>query len=351
MMIKRWWIKFRYWEYWPFDILYIPVYIYWIWLSIKARSFFFFSASNPLIKNAGFLLESKKEIYDLMEQTCYPTTILCEPGVTMKDVTAEIDNASLTYPLIVKPDVGQRGMQVKLIMSATELEEYIAGARFKFLIQEFIPYKKEAGIFYYRMPGEQTGHISGIAGKEFLTLTGDGHSTMHQLLMKDRRYFLQLPVLEKTHGLLLQTVLNAGERYELVPYGNHSRGAKFTDLTHLATPGLVQSIDRVCQSIPEFYYGRLDIRFSNWEDLCNGINFSIIELNGAGSEPTHIYDPRHSVFFAWKEIMRHLRILYRISQHNVQHRGIKLMSTRQGLSMLRENREHLKLLSTAGAGI
>lgn len=176
-------------------------------------------------------------------------------------------------------------------------------------------------------------------------LTGDGHSTMEQLLIKDNRFFLQLPVLKKTHPDILPKVLGKGERYEVVPYGNHSRGAKFLDLTHLVTAELIDSIDHFCQSIPEFYYGRLDIRFSKWEDLCKGINFSVIELNGAGSEPTHMYDPKHSVFFAWKEIIRHWRILYRISQANVQCKKIRLMSTREGILMLKENRKYLKLLA------
>ena len=153
-----------------------------------------------------------------------------------------------------------------------------------------------------------------------------------------------MPVLKKTQGKLLSRILPAGEEQQLVPYGNHSRGAKFIDLTHLATPALVKTIDRVCQSIPEFYYGRLDIKFSSWEELSQGINFSIIELNGAGSEPTHIYDPGHSAFFAWKEIMRHLRILSHISQHNSRTKGISFMSTSQGLRMLRDNRKYLKEL-------
>lgn len=342
--IKRGWIRFCHWEYWPFNLVYIPAYIYWIWLSIRARSFFFFSAANPLIKNAGFLMESKKEIYDLMPENYYPTTILCKPGIAMKEITTALAKANLVYPVIAKPDIGQRGMQVKLLQSENELHDYLACARFNFLIQEFISYKNEIGIFYYRMPQEKTGHISGIVGKEFLTVTGDGHSTIEQLLTKDNRHFLQLPVLKETKGKLLKTILPVNEQCELVPYGNHSRGAKFIDLTKLLTPKLLESIDQICKSIPEFYYGRLDIKFSNWDDLCKGINFSIIELNGAGSEPTHIYDPQHSVFFAWKEIIRHHRILYNISQRNAKLKGIKLMSTRNGLLMLRENRKYLKIL-------
>jgi hypothetical protein len=37
-----------------------------------------------------------------------------------------------------------------------------------FLIQEFIDYPLEFGITYYRMPGEQKGHITGIVEKCFM---------------------------------------------------------------------------------------------------------------------------------------------------------------------------------------
>lgn len=338
------WIRISHWEYWPFDLLYIPVYVYWAWLSLRARSLFFFSAANPLIKNAGFLMESKKEIYDQMPEGLYPTTVFCRKGMLFSDLLQSLKQKDLSYPLIAKPDIGQRGMRVKLISNDHEMKAYLTETPVDFLVQEFINYKNEAGIFYYRIPGEAKGIISGIVGKEFLTVKGDGVSTIEKLLTDDPRYFLQLPVLRNAHNELMSRVLKFEEEYELVPYGNHSRGAKFIDLSNLISPALTETIDRVCRSVPEFYYGRLDIRYSTWEDLCKGKNLSVIELNGAGSEPTHIYDPAHSVFFAWKEIIRHLRFLYRISRINSKQKGIKLMTTKEGLAMLKENRAYLKLL-------
>jgi hypothetical protein len=104
----------------------------------------------------------------------------------------------------------------------------------------------------------------------------------------------------------------------LVPYGNHSRGSKFLDETYRVTDKLTETMERICSRIPEFYYGRLDVRFESWAALEQGLNFSIIELNGSGSEPTHIYDPAHSLFFAWREILKHWKVLYAISKSNHQ---------------------------------
>ena len=168
---------------------------------------------------------------------------------------------------------------------------------------------------------------------------------MEILLRKEKRYILQLPVLRKTYGDDLKKVLRHGEEYLLVPYGNHVRGAKFIDASHLVDDQLTRTIDHVCQQVEGFYFGRLDIRYHSWEELKHGKNFSIIEFNGAGSEPTHMYDPKHSIFFAWKEIIRHWNILARISRIN--HRLLKkpYMKTSAGLEMLRANKQYVKLIS------
>ena len=342
---KTLFIKIFNWEYWPFDLVNIPVYIYWMYLSAKSRSFFFFSTSNPTIRNAGFLMESKKEIYDLIPQEYYPKTILVHPGDDVMDVQVALIEKGLSLPLVAKPDIGMKGLQVKLLKQPGDIIAYLQTSKVDFLLQDYVALEKEVGIFYYRLPGERKGHISGIVGKEFLTVVGDGVSTLEDLLKQNDRFLLQLEVLRNTYGDGLQKVLSPNELHILVPYGNHSRGAKFIDCTHLVDYELTASIDAICQSIPHFYYGRLDIKYNTWQELRAGKNIAIIEVNGAGSEPTHIYDPRHSVFFAWKEIIRHLNILYKISVVNKKRLGLTYMTTREGLAMLKANAKQVKLIS------
>jgi hypothetical protein len=144
----------------------------------------------------------------------------------------------------------------------------------------------------------------------------------------------------------MNIILKNRDELVLVPYGNHIRGAKFLDDSHLIDESLTNSIDSVCKKVKGFYYGRLDIRYNTWEELKQGKNFSIIELNGAGSEPTHIYDPRHSIFWAWKEIIRHLNILYRISKQNHHHEKAPYMSLHSGLAMIRQNNKYIKSLNS-----
>lgn len=330
-------IRLLNWEYWPAYLIYGPPFFYWCWLSLKARSFFFFSAANPGITHSGFVQEKKSEIYPLIPPRYYPRTKLCRPGRSIAGLLRELKSDGLKFPLIAKPDIGQKGIQVKLLQDETQLRKYNEKSAVDFLIQEYIPYEMEAGIFYYRLPGESTGHLSGIVGKEFLELTGDGTSSLETLLQKDDRHFLQLSTLRKTDPEALLRILPAGVKKILVPYGNHSRGAKFIDLSDKITDELTKTIDNMCRQIPGFYYGRLDIRFRTWEELAKGLHFSVIEINGAGSEPTHMYDPSHSIFFAWREICRHWKLMYTISKMNCTREGTTLMGMQQGLRMIREH--------------
>lgn len=338
-------IRLLNWEYWPFHVVYFPIYFYWFWLCIRSRSFFFFSASNPTIRNGGFLMESKWEIYNLLPEGSYPSTVFIRAGSNPADIIQSVQNSNLKYPLVGKPDIGMQGKSVQKLENENELVAYAMQSKVDFLVQEFVPFENEAGIFYYRFPGEKKGYISGIVGKEFLKITGDGKATMLELLKKEKRYILQLTSLKKKYGERLQQVLADGEEFILVPYGNHVRGAKFLDYSNRIEPELEQSIDAVCGKTEGFYYGRLDIRYNTWEELRQGKNFSVIELNGAGSEPTHIYDPKHSIFFAWKEIIRHLNLLYRISKLNHKQYNNPYMSTRSGVDMLCENKKYVKLIS------
>jgi hypothetical protein len=336
-------IRLLHWEYWSFHAVYLWVYPVWFFLCARSRSFFFFSASNPSIENGGFLMESKKKIYDILPPGLYPKTILVIPAESADQLIHKVRSANFSYPLIAKPDIGGKGRGVKKIYSEQELVEYIKRFPFEMLVQEFVPYDEEIGVFYYRYPDKSEGNISGIVGKHFLAVKGDGKGTIEVLLRKEKRFILQLPALTELLGDQLHEVLAKGEEKLLVPYGNHARGALFVDNTHWIDEKFVESINAICKQIPGFYFGRLDIRFRSLEKLKEGKEFSLIEVNGAGSEPTHMYDPRNSIFKAWKEIIRHWIILWRISKGNHQ-RGVKYMSRKEGVQMFRQAREYDRVL-------
>lgn len=329
------------------NVVYFPIYFYWIYLSIKAKSLGFFNASNPLIKNGGFAMESKNEIYNLMPQKYYPKTILFKENVTFNAILSKIENVNIQFPFIIKPDIGLQGLRVEKIHSTKELKEYLKNVNHDFLVQEFAKFPLEIGLFYYRMPFESKGKISGIVYKDFLIVKGNGVNTIQELIIQNARFALQLDTLKDKFGKELNKILPKGKELNLVPFGNHVRGSKFTDVSHWINDQLTETFNNICSQIPDFYFGRLDIMFKSREDLEKGKNFFIIELNGAGSEPTHMYDPKHSIFFAWKEIIKHYNILYKISAFNYK-KGHPYLNIKQCRQMVKENHDliyNLKLIN------
>lgn len=337
MQMKLFFHKVTHWEYWPFQVLYFPIYFLWAYYAVKAKSIFFFNASNPKIKNGGFIMESKKQIYDLLPKKHYPKTILIKENSDLKDIVNLLAEKQIYFPLIAKPDIGLRGSGVKKIKTVSELKNYAEKANFDFLLQDLIGFQKEAGIFYVRSPLQKNGKITGIVSKEFLVVTGNGKNTIEDLIKQNPRFELQLQVLKAEYGEELQQILPQDETLNLVPFGNHARGAKFLDASHWITEQLTKTINEVADQIPGFYFGRFDIMYNTFQELERGENFQIVELNGAASEPTHIYDPKHSVWFAWKELARHITYMYEISAQNHK-KGVPYLDFKTGI---REYKLHL----------
>jgi hypothetical protein len=342
---KPFWIRLLHWEYWSFHVIYMPVYPIFILLCLRARSFFFYAAANPKIKNGGFLGESKKEIYKLVPEALQPRTIFFPHNSEPESVLEQLIHKDFHFPLIGKPDIGGRGRGIKKLDDARSVIAYVSVVPFDFHIQEFITYDNEAGIFYYRYPQDKLGKISGIVHKEFLKVIGDGMHSIRNLLKENPRGILQLPQLEINEPEILSLVLPAGEIFTVSHYGNHARGALFLDDSKSVSDALTKVIDEICQHIPEFYFGRLDIRYESKALLEQGKSFIILEVNGAGSEPTHIYDPSHSIFFAWKEIIRHWILLLKISIAN-HRRGHPYLSVSEGLRMFKKDKLDSALLAS-----
>ena len=215
-------------------------------------------------------MESKKEVYDLIPFEYYPATLFFKASSSLQDILVLIKQRNLKYPLIGKPDIGMKGMMVKKIENEKELSFYAENSKVDFLIQEYVPFKNEIGIFYYRYPNEEKGFISGIVRKEFLAVTGDGVSTVEQLLVKNKRAVLQLPTLRAKEKEKMNIILQKEEELIIVPYGNHVRGAKFLDDSNLIDEELTTTIDSICKKVNGFYFGRLDIRYNDWEELKQG---------------------------------------------------------------------------------
>jgi hypothetical protein len=250
-----------------------------------------------------------------------------------------MDSRRWSFPIILKPDVGQRGAGVRLIHDLYEAAHYFREIHGTVIAQVFHSGAFEAGVFYYRIPGHRTGRLFSITDKGFPELIGDGRSTIRELIWRDRRFRMQAEVFLMRHRRHLRRVLAAGERFPLVVAGNHCQGSIFRDGSHLLTPHLEDAIDRIARSFKctdgtdGFFFGRFDIRYSEVEQFKTGQDLAIVELNGVTSESTNIYDPRHSLFAAWGTVFRQWRILFRIGAEN-RRRGARESTTRELLGAI-----------------
>lgn len=334
--LKLIWYRFAHWEYWPLWAIYYPLFPVWLYYSLKARSFFFFNAANPGMKNGGMAMESKMAIYEMIPRQYIPNTLFIAKDEAPDAALERILASGISFPFIAKPDIGMKSFGVEKIYDESQFRDYAQKTPSHYLVQELIPYGKEVGIFYVRRPGEAQGQITGIVSKEFLSVVGNGTSTILELIKKNPRSHLQLIKLKEKLGEHLNTVLADGETFVLVPYGSHTRGAKFVDISHQVNDALTKTINDICVPMENFHYGRLDVLYSTFDELCQGKNFSVIEINGAGGEATHIYDPKHSLWFAWREINRHWSMMCEVSILNHQ-KGHSYLSFKDGRAMLREN--------------
>ena len=327
-------IKLRSWEYWPFGILQGPVFIYWLLLALKERSIFFFSASNPGILSGGMMGESKSEVLELIPDDVKPRTFLVKLPASVESVVQQMNLNGLSFPIIFKPDLGERGWMVRKINNERDVDQYLKDSRINFVMQELVDLPLEFGVFYVRYPDQPHGRVTSITMKKFLGVTGDGVSTLRQLIVSHDRAKLQWSVLKEQHKNDLECVLPEGESLELVSIGNHCLGTTFLNANHLITPKLNSSFDSIGQKIPGFYFGRFDLRCSSFEDLEAG-NVKIVELNGCGAEPAHIYHPGSSFWLGMATLFAHVHRMYRVSVIN-HSKGVPYLSFQEGRAIYRK---------------
>lgn len=309
-------IRLTQWEFWPTQAVYFPVLVYYLYCAVKARAVVFVSAVNPSMDTGGMFGETKSPMLKEIPDTFKPKIIYPEPGSSLADINQLMINEGIIYPIVAKPDVGERGLLVEKIANDYEMLLYLDKVKVRFIVQEFIQYPLELGIFYYRQPNEEKGTISSIIIKEFLSVEGDGLHSIEQLLLQNDRGVLQLPKMYHKLGDDIYRIPAAGEYVLLEPIGNHSRGTKFVNGNHLITEPLMRIFDRINHHSTGIYYGRYDIKCSSLEALYRGEDIKVMEINGASAEPGHIYDPTCSIFTAWAVLIAHWRVAYQIARAN-----------------------------------
>jgi hypothetical protein len=336
-------------EFWPMWAFYPPVALYAGWLMLRPRGVLLPTVANPSFPGGGFFGESKAEILSLAMQHVgewvAPFVRIDRPlpasnPVAERDAAlAALAAAGLGLPVVAKPDLGCRGAGVKLVRTPADLLSYVqafpAGA--SFLLQRLVPFEGEAGIFYCRRPGQAQGRIVSVTLKYFPHVVGDGRRTLRELILADPRAGRLSHLYLRRHTARLDDVPAAGEAIRLAFAGSHSRGAIFRNGTHLVTPQMEARFDAIAKALPEFHFGRFDVRFEEFTQLQAGRGFTIVEVNGAGAESTHIWDRSTGLIEAWRALMRQYRWLFEIGQAN-RKRGFATMPWREFIRAYRREK-------------
>jgi len=326
------WKRALRWEFWPMWAAYLPLAPYFLYLCIRYRSFTLFTASNPGIFSGGLVGESKSEILRKL-----PAAAEFELIPSSLDLSERIERASrFSFPIVLKPDQGERGAGVAIVRTEAALGQYLRAATQDVIAQRYVG-GVEFGVFYCRMPDDARGRVVSITEKRFPVVVGDGCSSVGELVQRDERAACMAETYARLSKRPMSDVPEAGERLQLVEIGSHCRGAIFLNGAHLLTPALEAEVDRIARAHEGFYFGRFDLRAPSVEDFRLGQGLQVIELNGVSAEQTHIYDPAVSVWEAYCVMFRHWRMAFAIGRRNVE-RGGKAMTLRELVTLVWKQR-------------
>lgn len=315
------WMRLTQWEFWPPWLFYPPVLLWCAWLAVRYRSLLAFTASNPGIPHSGLVGESKEAILKALPPEhvapfeALPADMEADEG--LRRVESFLARIGSSYPVVLKPDVGERGRGVRIARSPKSVQQFFAEAQGASIVQQYVQ-GEEFGVFYYRDPDSGAGSILSVTDKRFPSVTGDGKRTLHELILDDERAVAMLSVYERVNAYRLDSIPVRGQAVALVELGTHCRGAMFVDGQDLITPSLTEAISRIADQFPGFHFGRFDLRVPEARLLAQGRALKIIELNGVTSEATHIYDPSNSLFSAYRTLFRQWELAWSIGLKNIR---------------------------------
>ncbi len=306
-------------EFWPGWLFYAPVVLQWIWLGLRYGDMSLPTAANPTIETGGLCGESKSAILDMagpQARTWIAPYVMLRAG--SDDAVRVAKDSGFAWPMVIKPDVGCNGTGVRLVEGPAALTSAVAAfpAGTCLMLQRYVPAPGEAGLFYIRHPGEVQGRITSVTIKHQPVVVGDGRSSLEDLVRADARAGLVPHVYLPRLADRLGTVPSAGEAVPLVFAGNHCKGSVFLDGADRITPALSERVDAIARDIPGFHFGRIDVRYGSEAALRQGKDFTVIEVNGVGSEATHIWDARCTLLDAYRSQFAHYRAAWEIGRTN-----------------------------------
>ncbi len=344
------WRRVTCWEFWPLWVLYLPV-VGWIaWLALRYRSLTVFTAANPGMPAGGIVGESKRLILGGLVSGRAPVApflpLLTGDDAGARAVAASRAVASWGLPLVFKPDQGQRGSGVSILRAQEDVDRIARTLTADAVLQKYVG-GLEFGVFYARRPDEPRGRIISLTRKRLPTVRGDGRRTLRDLILDDERAVALADTYLAINRERLHDVPEVGAAVIIGELGSHCRGAVFENGESLVTPALEEAIEAASRALPGFTFGRFDVRAESDGALTDG-RFTILELNGVTSEPTHIYDPASSVWQAWRTLAATWSLAFAIGDAQ-RRRGVPVASMAEILQLCVSYRRFIRRRSVTAA--
>ena len=308
-------------EFWPDWARHGPVVPYMVWLGLRHGSLTAFTAANPGLPLGGFIGERKAPLLDKLAADA-PDLVPPHVLVTAAEPEERVAVgrrfvAANGWPVVCKPDVGQRAHGVVIARDADTLDRALATSRSDHVLQGFVP-GVELGLLYLRHPDSEVGRLAGIGRKESRVLVGDGRSTLRELVLSLPETLAQADVHLARLGVRAASVPARGEAVSLGEVGAHSGGARFSDAEDLRTPALEQAVERAGRALSDFHVGRFDVRAASLDAVRAG-EIQIIEVNGVGAEPVSLLDGSVGPLRLWAGMAAHRREAYAIGGWHARH--------------------------------
>ena len=309
---------FKHHEFWHPRIFEMPYYLYLGWQCLlKGVGIKTLAKANYCLDHGEIGLGSKYATQQAFDPSYFLPTTLIKGECSVVEKRAQIDAFAQMhdYPLILKSDVGCVGKGIRKIHSSEDVDKVMPLLIGDYILQQFTPYNYECGIFFVRQQGVgcDAGRVTGINRKHFPTVIGNGRDSIETLAHQHERFshhwqsFLQY--------IDVARVPPKGEVVRLSFIGSHTLGCKFTDDSDLLTPELEAAILAFFAKQPGYNFGRVDVKAKDEASLKRG-EFVIIEVNGVASLPTHMFDPKYSLFEAYRIFLSHAKSLVTIAQQN-----------------------------------
>ncbi len=331
----------------PKWLICVPLVIQWLWLGLRYRSLTLPSAANPAITSGGLVGEGKLEYFNGMGSLARAATarslgLLNDGTHTQRSLQALLPPLGLDFPLIAKPDLGLCGHGVRRVDTLASLLTYLSTfPRGEVVVlQEYLPQEGEAGIFYARDPKDGQGKIIGLALRTFPRVIGDGVRTVGQLVQADTRARRLLASVRHECAFHPHEIPRAGDAVRLATIGSTRVGGLYLDGAACITPQLVATIDAIARDMPQFHFGRFDVRFDTLAGLRAGEGVRIMEVNGAGSEAIEAWDPHTSLLQGLRMIFRKQALLFAIGDAR-RREGVRPIPL---LELVRLNRRQCRLV-------